>query len=844
MAGLLIFLLVVEPVLRIHFVLGKVEVEKSGKVIPAKIGMSLMVGDKIRTYKESEAELKYGERIIKIGENKEVEITKELIDSLKRNVSESTIKKMIKILSKGRDEMLPDSARIVASGIRKKGKESGVKSSSKSPSVRSIAKLTFILGDVKVKRAGEEKWQPAKLNMGLKMGDEVMTSIESEAEITLPNGDVVKLLENTRLKLNVLIYDTSTGAQTVNFKNLLGKVISHVKKFKEGRDLFEIRSEIAVAGVRGTIFMTKVGADQKTVVGVVEGKVEVIAMKIPGRPSVILKPGEKTTVRKGEAPTPPVKMKASEINYIKRKLGLKIKKKEKKKEEREIEEGKIEGKIEEKKEEKVGKAPAKRPFSMDAQVGSALIEGELYQSIRLHPVIPFGKFKIALDIPLYFDKEGHIRKEDWDWKKLSTYTNKIYYVRYGEEREKIFFQIGALPSVSYGAGLIVNDYSNCEDYPDVKRTGLLFGGLQKGLFWKFTVGDLGNPSFFALRISYPLLLKNLRVGVTIAGDINQYSALSDADGDGFPDIVDAFPEDEKYYKDSDKDGIPDKIDIDRDNDNYFDNYYILESDTIGFPCDSFYCFVQDSDTVRLPRDPRIDTVRTPFRIPGRDWVLLTGVDVGFVLLKKPLLKLYSEIDKIWGKGMGIVPVGVLLRLPVITAKAELRWTQEKFQFGYFDRMYELNKVMIKEEVDTSGDTIVNFVTRESTLDDVPGIYGIFAGLSGKVGNILILSGEYFHDLKEGKYGDLYLSAKFTKKIKRINFAEAYLIQRQVKHPFELFKRSENTLKGIRIEYALSPNVCLTFEWRITYIDKDGDGKIELPDEEKRTFSVSAGFPIF
>ena len=47
-------------------------------------------------------------------------------------------------------------------------------------------------------------------------------------------------------------------------------------------------------------------------------------------------------------------------------------------------------------------------------MGSATIDGKLYNQVSLRPELSFGKLGLGLDLVLYMDNEGNIRQDEWD----------------------------------------------------------------------------------------------------------------------------------------------------------------------------------------------------------------------------------------------------------------------------------------------------------------------------------------------------------------------------------------------------------------------------------------------
>ena len=110
-------------------------------------------------------------------------------------------------------------------------------------------------------------------------------------------------------------------------------------------------------------------------------------------------------------------------------------------------------------------------------IGTVTINGEVYNQLSLRPEIPIGKLGLGLDVYLYFNDKG-MYWESWDFASggaaYRTIIDKIYYLRWGQPGENLYFKAGALPSVTLGQGILVNNYSNIMEYPQVRQIGLDF----------------------------------------------------------------------------------------------------------------------------------------------------------------------------------------------------------------------------------------------------------------------------------------------------------------------------------------------------------------------------------
>ena len=118
--------------------------------------------------------------------------------------------------------------------------------------------------------------------------------------------------------------------------------------------------------------------------------------------------------------------------------------------------------------------------------GAVTIDGKIWNQIAIRPVIPIGKWGIALDLVFYVDEDGNLHKDEWDFSDgeatKNTIIDKIYYIRYGFPNQPLYFKVGALDRVDMGYGILVSRYSNAIQYPSVRKVGLDFG-IRKSSFF-------------------------------------------------------------------------------------------------------------------------------------------------------------------------------------------------------------------------------------------------------------------------------------------------------------------------------------------------------------------------
>jgi hypothetical protein len=161
----------------------------------------------------------------------------------------------------------------------------------------SIGKVTVLEGTAVRMNQGET--QALQVGSEIELNDTLQVGPTSNLKVTLTDESVLMLGEGSRLFIDEASFE---GQDRKGFiaKLELGKVWARVKKALVGSNSkFEVKTDRAVAGVRGTIFQVEYGdttkamlppQQQKMVVRVVQGRVVVTP---PGQPA---KKGERKQV--------------------------------------------------------------------------------------------------------------------------------------------------------------------------------------------------------------------------------------------------------------------------------------------------------------------------------------------------------------------------------------------------------------------------------------------------------------------------------------------------------------------------------------------------------------------
>jgi len=156
------------------------------------------------------------------------------------------------------------------------------------------------------------------------------------------------------------------------------------------------------------------------------------------------------------------------------------------------------------------------------EIGALNISGTTYQMVTLEPTFKIGSFKAALYLPVIYtgdmfnpsdwyhplgnnewsfgtDKSGTIPiVEDF----LTDLLLKIKYIEWGNQRDPFFFKVGNLEDITIGHGLIMRDFANDADFPTVRRVGVNLGLDFGGFGFEAMVNDAALPDIFGGRLYF------------------------------------------------------------------------------------------------------------------------------------------------------------------------------------------------------------------------------------------------------------------------------------------------------------------------------------------------------
>jgi hypothetical protein len=178
--------------------------------------------------------------------------------------------------------------------------------------------MMVVKGDIKVTSAKTKKTDPGKIGMKVFQGDEISAGADSRAKIVMSDKNVLNISPDS--KIVIAKYENKGDEKNVQIDVMYGKVRASVEEKYDGeKSKFNIKTPSAVAGVRGTDFITGYSRQtQKTEITTFTGTV---AVGSPGPGGTISNPvfvqqGQQTSVASGGAPEAPKAVPKEQLNQM------------------------------------------------------------------------------------------------------------------------------------------------------------------------------------------------------------------------------------------------------------------------------------------------------------------------------------------------------------------------------------------------------------------------------------------------------------------------------------------------------------------------------------------------
>jgi hypothetical protein len=134
-------------------------------------------------------------------------------------------------------------------------------------------RVTWQKGEASIGVNQKGPWQTLKPGMPVTAGNFIKTGKDSMVELTMPDNSVIRLASDTLFKVDQALFPEDKLRRFFS-KLFVGKMWAKITVvFRGRRGTFNTSTHTAVAGVRGTTYNLKAGADKSTEISIYEGKV-------------------------------------------------------------------------------------------------------------------------------------------------------------------------------------------------------------------------------------------------------------------------------------------------------------------------------------------------------------------------------------------------------------------------------------------------------------------------------------------------------------------------------------------------------------------------------------------
>ncbi len=180
--------------------------------------------------------------------------------------------------------------------------------------------LRVVKGEVQIKSARTGQTTRARLGAQVFPKDVIITGKDSRAKVVMVDNNELNLSPDSHVEIQQYDYDPKKGKKDVLLNVIYGKVRAKVEQKYDGKtSKFQVKTPAAVAGVRGTDFITSFDRQTKSSqVITFHGKVD-FGLPGPGgtiRNPVSVTPGKMAASANGQAPSAPQAVPKNELNSL------------------------------------------------------------------------------------------------------------------------------------------------------------------------------------------------------------------------------------------------------------------------------------------------------------------------------------------------------------------------------------------------------------------------------------------------------------------------------------------------------------------------------------------------
>lgn len=376
-----------------------------------------------------------------------------------------------------------------------------------------------VVGQALSKNKNQEVWNPVFEGMQVKEGMTILTMDKAQVKVALPSGTVIDIRPKTQAVFETLRQDpVKTELTETGIKLLVGKVYSNVRKLVETGSKYEVKTNSATAGVRGTQF--EMSADENGVSGVTVFEGTVMYSTSASPTPVSVEKGEKISSdanglvgeKQKHNDMPPADVEEEKTISPENTAIVESPK----------------GKDEAKKEKDKAKNEKNDTSSggsgggrMAVESGSTVVDEKFYATLEFKPDFYkiFGT-PIGVGLKVSFLQGKNIDDEETFWKYGPAASDKWYdsislrWVEY--ETKKFGIRYGELSGVLFGQGLLMDGYATFGVKSHFNRDK--WGIMGMAPLKETPISERDN--LYAGRFEMKTI-SNLWAGVTYVGDMDE-----------------------------------------------------------------------------------------------------------------------------------------------------------------------------------------------------------------------------------------------------------------------------------------------------------------------------------
>lgn len=180
-----------------------------------------------------------------------------------------------------------------------------------------VGKIQLYQGEVVVMHADLLRGYWAKKGLPLYQGDTIVALETGRVRFGLKDGSTLTLSSDTKLTINLSVYNPKKKIRSSFFNMVFGKVLFAVRKLTDFKSSqVKTKTHTAVVGVRGSQWVQVVTDTYTEVTALIKTKLGVISTAFPEVEPVILEDFDQTTVYVGQLPSKVIKVSNKQLKQF------------------------------------------------------------------------------------------------------------------------------------------------------------------------------------------------------------------------------------------------------------------------------------------------------------------------------------------------------------------------------------------------------------------------------------------------------------------------------------------------------------------------------------------------